>query len=400
MDHAHDQFAVPSIEALEVRVLLSHHHVGVPTNVTWAPYGQLAQQAAETENFPTIDGSGVTIAEIDRGIDYNMPELGGGIGKHHKVIGGVNFRDSSGILLDDTGHGTGVAGIMAANGYTLNGLYNQGVAPQAQILDLKQESSANIKAALDWVIANAKKYNIQVINLTDFMTNVLPGAFNPTIYNSELKTLWRMGIFVVSPVGNGVGSKFKNASKLAITYPALSPYVMGVGGFDQTGNLWFGSRRGTGLDILAPADNVTMPFYILNRKHVGYDQYDDRYDGTPTIVNNENGTSWASAFVAGTAALIKQVNSAITPAQIQQVLLDSATPITDATTGVSYKCLNINGAVAVAIQRYGAAAQAKPARATAVTANTFSTMVIPSKHAADDDDDDSPLTFLRRPSDS
>src|SRR5207248_6391372 len=145
--YAPDQSAMASVEALEARLLFSHHHVGVPSNVTWVPYAQLTHQDAETRDFPAIDGSGVTIAEIDRGIDYQMPQLGGGIGKHFKVIGGANFRDDSGILLDDTGHGTGVAGIMAADSYLLNGLYNQGVAPRAQILDLKQESSANIKDA-------------------------------------------------------------------------------------------------------------------------------------------------------------------------------------------------------------------------------------------------------------
>jgi subtilisin family serine protease len=287
------------LESLETRVMFAHHFVPPPLNVTWVAYAQLTNQDQALKDFPVVNGAGVTIAEIDRGIDYNMPELGGGIGKHHKVLGGTNFRDKSGVLLDDYGHGTGVAGVMAAEGYTFNGLYNQGVAPRAQIMDLKQESSAGVKKALDWVIKNAKALNIQVVNLTDFVTDVLPGSFDPTVYQSELKTIHDMGIFVSTPVGNGTGPQFVDADKLAIGLPALSPYVLGAGGFDQSGGLWFGSRRGKGLDILGPAENVTMPYYVRNKADPGFDQYDDRYDGTATIVNYAKGTSWASAYVSG-----------------------------------------------------------------------------------------------------
>src|SRR5437667_4435061 len=86
--------SAPPIEALEDRLLLS---------VNWAPYPRMLQQDLAVSQFPYLNGSGMTIAVIDRGIDYNHPQIGAG-----KILTGVNFRDNSGILLDDYGHGTGV----------------------------------------------------------------------------------------------------------------------------------------------------------------------------------------------------------------------------------------------------------------------------------------------------
>jgi hypothetical protein len=317
----------------------------------WVPYATLIGQAQETTDFPTINGTGVTVAVIDRGVDPNAPGL-----SPSKIIGGYNFRDNDTNTLDDNGHGTGVAGIIAASGYTYNGQYNQGVATDASLVVLKQESSENIKAALDWVIANAKQYNIQVINLTDFLTEVLPGAWDPTVYLSELQTIWNMGIFICSPVGNGE----VQYGNVPIGYPSLSPYVVGVGGIDLNGNLYADSLRGNGLDVLGPADDVTMPYYIRNPNSVGYDQYDDNYDGTTAVVNYAIGTSWASAYVAGTAALIKQVNSKITPAEIQTILEQTGTPTYDPTDNIYVPAINVDKAVAMAEQLYGPSGTSTP----------------------------------------
>jgi hypothetical protein len=104
------------------------------------------------------------------------------------VVGGVNFRDKSGVLLDDYGHGTGVAGIIASAPYTYFGNYGQGVAPGVKILDLKQESSAGVKAALDWVIDNAERDNIQVVNLTDFITQVKAACVSTVCHACQEET--------------------------------------------------------------------------------------------------------------------------------------------------------------------------------------------------------------------
>ena len=312
----------------------------LPTN--WVPYAQMIGQDTVAINNPTLNGTGIGVAIIDRGIDYNSPQLGAS-----KIVAGYNFRDNNTNILDDYGHGTGVAGIIAGNGFTYNGQYNQGLAPKANLIDLKQESSAGIKAALDWVIANHTTYNIQVVNITDFVTDVLPGVWNPNLYLPELQTIHDLGIFMTSPVGNGESLYGPN---LPIDNPALSPYVTGVGGVDLTGQFYVDSKRGSGLQLLAPASNVTMSYYSKNLNSVGYDQYDDKFDGTPIITAYGTGTSWASAYVAGAATLIKQINPAFTPDQIQQILKSSGTPVLDPTNNVYYPRLNIANAIVLAKQ--------------------------------------------------
>lgn len=77
-----------------------------------------------------IDGTGIKIAVIDTGVDYNHPDLFGW-GPDGKVIGGYNFIKENEPPLDTNGHGTQVAGVIAADGEKL------GVAPKAKILAYK-----------------------------------------------------------------------------------------------------------------------------------------------------------------------------------------------------------------------------------------------------------------------
>ncbi len=321
----------------------------------WVPFAQIIGQDQTFAAYPYLDGGNQTVALVDRGVDYRHPQLGNGTaGPGAKVIGGYNFRDNSYNILDDYGHGTGVAGIIAADPYTYGG-YNQGVAAGTHLLMLKQESSANIKAALDFVIQYHSYYNIQVVNLTDFISDVLPGSYNGDLYTSELKTLHDLGIFVVTPVGNGETFNNPSGNHVPIDLPASSPYVFGAGGITTSDTMWPDSRRGAGLDVLAPSSNVTMTYYLENKVNGvgvnGYDQYDDNYTGTRVLANYAQGTSWASAYVAGTATLLKQINPAFTPDQISQIITQTGDQVADnENPSVFYPRLNIKRAVDLAFQ--------------------------------------------------
>ena len=78
-----------------------------------------------------VTGKGILVAVLDTGIDYRHPDLGGGFGPEYKVVGGYDFVNEDGDPMDDNGHGTHVAGIVAANG----GL--KGVAPDVNLLAYK-----------------------------------------------------------------------------------------------------------------------------------------------------------------------------------------------------------------------------------------------------------------------
>ena len=78
-----------------------------------------------------ITGLGMRVAIIDTGIDYTHPDLGNGFGAGHRVIGGYDFVNNDSDPFDDNGHGTHVAGIVAASGVVT------GVAPAASLLAIK-----------------------------------------------------------------------------------------------------------------------------------------------------------------------------------------------------------------------------------------------------------------------
>ena len=120
---------------------------------------------------------------------------------------------------------------------------------------------------------------------------------------------------------------------------------IGIGGIDLNDQFYVDSRRGDGLDLLGPASNVTMPYYLKNKNSVGYDQFDDNYDGTPTLANYALGTSWASAYTSGTATLLKQIDPTITPDQLLANLKNSGDPVVDPMHGVTYSRLNIESAI-------------------------------------------------------
>src|SRR5438552_829186 len=93
-------------EALEARTLLSGA-------APWGAVPRLIGQDNAVDAYPTALGGGESIAIIDTGIDYNLPELGGGFGPGHKVIAGYDFVSNDADPMDSDGHGTANAALAA-----------------------------------------------------------------------------------------------------------------------------------------------------------------------------------------------------------------------------------------------------------------------------------------------
>ncbi|HKR63833.1 MAG TPA: S8 family serine peptidase, partial [Thermoanaerobaculia bacterium] len=97
---------------------------------------EIAQQrdaiATHARAIATSGGAGIKVGVIDTGIDYMHPALGGGFGEGFKVAGGWDFTNNDADPMDDYGHGTHVAGIIAANGSGLTG-----VAPDVSLIAYK-----------------------------------------------------------------------------------------------------------------------------------------------------------------------------------------------------------------------------------------------------------------------
>ena len=159
-----------------------------------------------------FDGTGITIAVIDTGVDYNHPDLFG-LGDQGKVIGGYDYIDKDSTPIDTSGHGTEVAGIIAADGQL------KGIAPKSKILAYRVSDDGNsvssdliIKAIEQAIVDGADIINISLgINRT-----------NQKIDNAVNKAI-DQGILVVTAAGN-------NGPELGtIGSPGLNPNTITVG---------------------------------------------------------------------------------------------------------------------------------------------------------------------------
>ena len=158
-----------------------------------------------------LDGSGIKVAVIDTGVDFNHPDLLGW-GPEGKVIGGYNFIQTNQLPMDKNGHGTKVAGIIAADGNTL------GVAPKAKILAYKvSEDGEGVSSELiSGAIERAIEDDADIINISLGVNRT-----NSKI-DSAVNYALEKGVFVVTAAGNDgpelktIGSPGRNFESLTV----------------------------------------------------------------------------------------------------------------------------------------------------------------------------------------
>ncbi|RLI98604.1 MAG: hypothetical protein DRO99_00325 [Candidatus Aenigmatarchaeota archaeon] len=111
-------------------------------------------------------GTLTSVCIIDSGVYYNHPDLGGCIGAGCKILDGYDYVNDDSDPVDDNGHGSHVAGIIAANGSVV------GVSPGANLIAIKaldqdgSGSMSDIDAGIEWCVNNADTYNITAISMS------------------------------------------------------------------------------------------------------------------------------------------------------------------------------------------------------------------------------------------
>lgn len=261
------------------------------------------------EAWRTTKGQGVTVAVLDTGVEADHPDLTGNVLPAKDLIGfGAEPGDRTWAR-----HGTAMAGIIAGHGHGPGDSDGaMGVAPEAKILPvrviLEDGDSARTKArttrgnALADGIRWAADHGADVINLSlgDDSDSAHPEPGEDEAVQYALKK----GVVVVASAGNG-GDKGDHVS-----YPAAYPGVIAVTAVDKYGTRASFSTRRWYAAISAPGVGVV----IADPDHKYYEGW---------------GTSAASAFVSGAAALIKAAYPTLTPAQIKKLLEDTArdTPV-------------------------------------------------------------------------
>lgn len=236
--------------------------------------------------WPVSKGAGVRVAVLDTGIDPTHPDLAG------NVAGGINLVTAGGRTSDDHGHGTHVAGTIAALDNTWGVV---GVAPRASLYSVKvldrQGSGylSSIVKGLEWCIQN----RIQVVNMS-FGTD----EGNET-FAEAIRAAYQAGLAVVASAGNsGPGAN-------TVSYPARYPETIAVAACSSAGRVAPFSSRGAEVDVTAP----------------GVDIYSTRIGGGYTTLS---GTSMAAPHVTGLSALLLMANPALSPPAVRSAITSNA----------------------------------------------------------------------------
>jgi len=174
----------------------------------------------ETPILKGINGEGVKIAVIDTGVDFNHPDLLGW-GPEGKVVGGYNFIQDGELPMDNNGHGTQVAGVIAADGQI------KGIAPNAKILAYKVSEDGNTVSSelIIKAIEKAIEEKADIINISLGVNKT-----NTQIDSAVTKAL-ENEIFVVTAAGNDgprfgtIGSPGRNFGSVTVgaTYNNITP---------------------------------------------------------------------------------------------------------------------------------------------------------------------------------
>ncbi|CAD5244978.1 S8 family serine peptidase [Thermococcus camini] len=257
------------------------------------------------------DGSGITIAIIDTGIDASHPDLQG------KVIGWVDYVNGKTTPYDDQGHGTHVASIAAGTGAASNGKY-KGMAPGAKLVGIKvlgadgSGSISDIIAGVDWAVQNKDKYGIRVINLSLGSSQSSDGTDS---LSQAVNNAWDAGIVVCVAAGNSGPDKYTVGS------PAAASKVITVGAVDKYDVITDFSSRGPTADNRLKPEVVAPGNWIIAARASGTQLTDvtigDYYVAAP-------GTSMATPHVAGISALILQAHPSWSPDMVKTALIETA----------------------------------------------------------------------------
>jgi serine protease AprX len=267
-----------------------------------------------------IDGSGVTVAVIDTGIN-NTGDLAG------KVIDGYDFSGEGNYAKDSFGHGTFVAGTIAGSGAASHGAV-KGVAPGANLVSLKvagKDGSTDVLrviAAIQWAVNHAAKDHIRVLNLSLGTDSKQSWRIDPL--DAAVEGAWRAGLVVTVSAGNS-GSQ-------GISKPGDDPYVITVGASDDattagTGDDTIPAFSSTGPtaagiakpDLVAPGTHVVSTRSLGSTVDTSFPQA--RID---PIYFRGSGTSFSAPQVAGAAALLLQQRPQLSNNVVKGQLVRSA----------------------------------------------------------------------------
>jgi type VII secretion-associated serine protease mycosin len=232
-------------------------------------------------------GEGVTVAVVDSGVDVNHPDLVGSLVPGEDFTSGaVALGEHTQGFADQGGHGTAMAGLIAAHGRTL------GIAPAAKIQPVRVFSGVGrmqgtgTAKGIQW----AAEHGAQVMNLS-------LAATDDNELRAAIETAQRNDIVVVAAAGNP-------PEDINVAYPAAYPGVLAVASVDRNGTRK-NSVIGPEVMIAAPGVDIMAP--TITGKYAA-----------------RTGTSDATAIVSGAVALIRSRYPQLTAPEVIDLITSTA----------------------------------------------------------------------------
>ncbi|WP_030173528.1 S8 family serine peptidase [Spirillospora albida] len=234
-------------------------------------------------------GKGVTVAVVDSGITASHPQLRGKIA--------ASFDATRSTTDDCIGHGTQVAGIIAASDMRARNVPFIGVAPQVRLLNAKFAGgqSTNDTLLLPRAITWAAERGADVINVS------VDAPDTPAL-RTAVRFAQRRDALIVASAGNVAEDQ---RGKESAAYPASYPGVLSVAAVDEAGTITGFSNLKTRIDVSAPGQNV------ISTLGSGY-------------VGGLQGTSFGAPYAAGVAALVRARHPRLTYQQVINRILITA----------------------------------------------------------------------------
>ena len=271
----------------------------------WSNSGEIAGNGVDDDGNGFIDdlhgwdfvgafpgGAGTPGEDSDPDAEPGDPALGDG-----------EDQDGDGDPDGAVGHGTRVAGILAAAGNNDTGI--AGVAWEVAVMPLRVTSPegdgffSSFIRAMEYAIANGA----QIVNIS------LASAVLPETAREAVEAARDAGLILVGAAGN---------SGLGVTFPAADPAVIAVGAHagqaNPDGRASFSPRQ-PGVDLVAPGVDILTTDVAAGSGAPGYSAV--------------SGTSFATPFVSGAAALLRALNPALSPADVRSLLTATADDLPD-----------------------------------------------------------------------
>lgn len=238
---------------------------------------------AEEETNPESGNKKIKVAVLDSGVDdFNDLELAGSI----DLIPGE--EEVLPLFWDVTGHGSSVAGIIAAE---KNDVGITGIAPETEIYAAKvldDKNQAPVSRVIDGIYWAIDK-NVNIINMSFGLKN------NSAALHKAIKDAYNAGILLVAAAGNGDD----------VEYPAAYEEVIAVGSVDTSGTVSEKSASGDELELAAPGEQICST---------------GAFEGTLISA----GTSMAAPHVTGIAARLWAKDTSVSAEFIRQLMAASA----------------------------------------------------------------------------